>query len=88
MSSFEMAHQIVNQMNDEQLQGFILLFGGLVRSTKDFLLEEKSSAFEQERLDLEERKKAFETLEKLCRHIPDIDEKKELEEYRTQRYGI
>ena len=31
---------------------------------------------------------AFETLERLRRPIPDLDEKKELEEYRKEKYGL
>ena len=31
---------------------------------------------------------AFENLQKLRRNIPDIDEKKELDEYRTMRFGM
>lgn len=38
--------------------------------------------------DAKKREIAFENLQKLRRNIPDIDEKKELDEYRTMRFGI
>ena len=38
--------------------------------------------------DAQKRERAFENLQKLRRNIPDIDEKKELDEYRTMRFGI
>lgn len=34
-----------------------------------------------------QRDEAFEKLQNLRRTIPDLDEKKELEAYRTERYG-
>ena len=37
---------------------------------------------------LSEKKQAFERLEKMIRPIPDLDEEKELAEYREERYGV
>lgn len=37
--------------------------------------------------EMEERQRAFERLESLRRSIPDFDEKKELAEYRDEKYG-
>ena len=37
---------------------------------------------------LKKREIAFENLQKLRRNIPDIDEKKELDEYKTMRFGM
>ncbi len=37
--------------------------------------------------NMTERRKAFEELEKLCRHIPNLDDDKELAEYREEKYG-
>ena len=37
--------------------------------------------------DVIERRKAFERLEKMCKDISDIDEKKELGEHRDEKYG-
>ena len=37
--------------------------------------------------DVTDRREAFERLEKMCKDIPDIDEKKELGEHRDEKYG-
>ncbi len=37
--------------------------------------------------DATERREAFERWEKTCRYIPDLNEKKELAEYREEKYG-
>ena len=71
MSTKEMAYSIIEQLTEEELQGFIALFKRLFQP-KD---------------DMEERKAAFERLEKSCRYIPDIDDDKELAEYREKKYG-
>ena len=39
------------------------------------------------KLDLQERRAAFERLEQLCRPIPDLDEEKELAEWREEKFG-
>ena len=72
MSTREMAYSIFEQLTDEELQGFIALFKRL------YLLEDD---------DMKERQAAFGRLEKMCRYVPDFDAKKELEEYRQEKYG-
>jgi len=37
--------------------------------------------------EMEERQRAFERLESLRKSVPDLDEKKELAEYRDEKYG-
>ena len=72
MSTREMAYSIFEQLTDEELQGFIALFRRAFPPMSD---------------DVTERREAFERLEKMCRYIPDLDEKKELAEYREEKYG-
>ena len=73
MSTKEIAFEIFNRLSEEQLQGFIALFRDMYPVDDD---------------DDQKRETAFENLQKLRRNIPDIDEKKELDEYRTMRFGI
>ena len=73
MSIKEIAFEIFNRLSEKQLQGFIALFSDLYPVDDD---------------DAQKRERAFENLQKLRRNIPDIDEKKELDEYRTMRFGI
>ena len=68
-----MAFEIFNRLSEKQLQGFIALFSDMYPVDDD---------------DAQKREIAFENLQKLRRNIPDIDEKKELDEYRTMRFGI
>ena len=35
----------------------------------------------------DERCAAFERMKNVCRYIPDLDEKSELDEYREEKYG-
>ena len=72
MSTKEIAFEIFNRLSEEQLQGFIALFRDMYPVDDD----------------AQKRERAFENLQKLRRNIPDIDEKKELDEYRTMRFGI
>ncbi len=72
MSTKEIAYSIFEQLTENELQGFIALF---------------SRAYPPKSNDLESRRAAFERLEKLCRYIPELDEKKELAEYREEKYG-
>ena len=68
-----MAYQIFEQLNEEQLKGFIAMFREIYPVKDD---EQKI------------RDEAFETLESLRRSVPDLKKKKELEEYRKEKYGI
>ena len=72
MSTREIAYQIFQKLNEEELQGFIALF------KRAYLLEDH---------DMKERQAAFDRLEKMCRYVPNFDEKRELEEYRQEKYG-
>ena len=81
MSAKEMAYSIIDQLGEEELQGFITLFRRLY-PPKDNLVNS-----EQEHDEMAERHAAFERMKKACHYIPDLDEKKELAEYREEKYG-
>lgn len=72
MSTKEMAYSIFSRLTDEQLEGFVAMFRELIPVAND---------------DRQAREEAFEKMQALRRPISDLDEKKELEEYRTERYG-
>ena len=73
MSTRDIAAQILNRLTEEQLKGFIALFHDILPTKED------NSA---------KREEAFDRLDKMRRNIPDLDEKKELEEYRRGRDDI
>ncbi|MBO5104190.1 MAG: hypothetical protein J6B74_03910 [Ruminococcus sp.] len=73
MSTREMAYNIFNQLNEEQLKGFIAMF------ERFYPVQENKT---------NEKITAFEELEKLHRTISDIDEENELNEWRTEKYKI
>ena len=75
MSNRDLAIRIVDQMNEEQLIGFISMFERFYHVRKG--TDENT-----------EKKQAFERLEKMIRPIPDLDEEKELAEYREERFGV
>lgn len=75
MSTREMAHKILDNMNEEQLTGFVSLFKAY-------------SISPSEDDDLIERENAYNNLRKRIRHIPNLDYEKELAEYREEKYGI
>ncbi len=93
MSTKEIAYSIFEQLDEDELEGFIALFHKLhppktqenseKRSPKNTAFREITSPTE----NMEERRAAFERIEKLRRPIPDLDEKKELAEYREERFG-
>ena len=72
MSTREMAHRILDNMNDEQLIGFISLFKVYSMSVED---------------DMIERERAYENLRKKIKPVPGLDYDKELAEYREEKYG-
>ena len=74
MSTREIALDIFNRLNERQLKGFIALF-----SPNEELYAKDS--------DMAERRAAFARMEKLRRPMPELDEKKELAEYREEKYG-
>ena len=73
MSTREIAYSIIDQFTEEELEKFVAKY--------------RKEPPKSEEEDLRERRKAFEELEKLRRYIPDLDEKKELDEYRMEKYG-
>ena len=73
MSTKELAYSIFSRLNEEQLKEFIAMFKGMCP------VEENS---------VQNKNEAFEKLQDLRRTIPDLDEKKELDEYLSERYGI
>ena len=74
MSTRELAHNILEQLTEEQLKGFIALFGGMYQASDNGG-------------DRARREEAFRRLESMRRSIPDLDEKKTLAEYREEKYG-
>ena len=74
MSTREMAHKILDNMNEEQLVGFISLFKVYNISIEDD--------------DLIERERAYDNLRKKIKPISNLDYDKELAEYRKEKYGV
>lgn len=73
MSTREIAHSIIDGFTEEELEKFVAGY-------------RKEPPISEEE-DLARRRAAFEELQKLRRYMPDLDEKKELEEYRWEKYG-
>lgn len=76
MTVKERAFDIFSKLNDRQLEGFVAMFGA-------FFAESEGNHDD----GLEERTRAFNEINLLRRSIPDLDEDKELEEYRKEKYG-
>ena len=72
MSTREIAYSIFEQLSEEELQGFIALFRKMYPPKND---------------DMAERREAFERMKSVCRYIPELDEKKQLAEYREEKYN-
>lgn len=71
MSTREIAYNIFQQLTEEELTGFVMIFSKLHPQE-----EEKTTS-------------AFERLQTMIRPgTHDIDEKKELEQYRKEKYGL
>ena len=75
MSTKEIAYSIFEQLTEEELEGFVALFRRIHPP--------KTVDTDQARRD-----EAFRNLEALRISVPDFDEKKELDEYRKERFGI
>jgi len=73
MSTKEMAYSIFNQLNEEQLKGFIAMF------EKFYPVHENETS---------EKIMAFEELEKLRRPIQNLDEEDELNKWRMEKYEV
>ena len=82
MSTREIAYNIFQQLTEEELKGFIALFQRIYSVNN-----ETSPDIDAESDEMEKRHAAFMRMEKLRRPIPDLDEKKELAEYREEKYG-
>lgn len=72
MNTKERAYKIIEHLTEEQLKGFISLFGAIY-----------SEDDEQKK-----RNNAFAQLQSLRKSVPNFDEKKELEEYRKEKFNI
>lgn len=72
MSTRDIAFSIFEQLSEEELKGFIALF---------------RKAYPPKNDGKTEKQRAFEELKSLIRPIPDLDEEKELAEYREERFG-
>ena len=66
-----MAYQIFEQLNEEQLKRFIAMFREIY-PVKNEELTKKQSALKE--------------LNGLIRHIPNLDDEKELAEYKEEKY--
>lgn len=73
MSTREVALSIFDQLNESELKAFIELFRKVYPPKSDD--------------DLTEKQKAFKELDSLIRPIKDLDDEKELAEYREEKYG-
>ena len=73
MSTREVALSIFDQLNESELKAFIELFRRAYPPKCDD--------------DLTEKQKAFKELESLISPIKDLDDEKELAEYREEKYG-
>ena len=91
MSTKERALTILNRFSEEELERFVAYFGIIYPVSDD--TGEVSQKHSEIKLtscpsdEIEERRAAFARMEALCRPIPDLDEKKELAEYREEKYG-
>ncbi len=72
MSTREMAYNIFQQLTEDELEGFVLIFSKLHPYKDDAA---------------ERRKAAFDRIMKLRKPMPDLDYDKELAEYREEKYG-
>ena len=77
MSTRDVAYNIFQQLSEEQLKGFIAMF-------KDYFVNVQ----ENEQQELEVRREIFESIQKICKPMPDLDYDKELEKYREEKYGV
>ena len=70
----EQAINILKQFNDAELDRFIAYFSIIypVRSDEN---------------EMQKRRDAFERMKQVSRYIPGLDDKKELAEYREEKYG-
>ena len=72
MSTRDIAYDIFNRLSEEQLQGFIQMFGRFYPAKQS---------------ETEKKMEAFAALEAL-RQPMEIDEKAELDAWRKEKYGL
>jgi len=72
MSTKEIAYTILDNLNEEQLKAFVALF-------KDY--------YPNEDIEQARRDEAFRKLESMRKRVIGLDDKKELAEYREEKYG-
>ena len=75
MSTKEIASYIFESLDEEQLKGFIALFGKFFPGMCD--AEEKT-----------ESETAYAALKEMIHPVPNLDYEKELATYREEKYGI
>ena len=95
MSTREIAMSLFDRLTEQDMHLFIELFGRyyhLPQAVSDeghTVPEDKNmTASPEEDADISARLTALERMKKMSRYIPDLDEKKELAEYREEKYGI
>ena len=73
MSVKEIAYSIIDNLSEEQIKGFIAMFGEFYSVPNE---------------NKDEKAEAFAELERLRRPIPNLNENKELSNWRTEKYGL
>ncbi|MDE6776420.1 MAG: hypothetical protein K2J25_00640 [Oscillospiraceae bacterium] len=73
MSTREIASYIFERLDEEQLKGFIALFG------KFYPVENQLDQTKTE---------SYEKLKNMIRSVPDLDYERELATYREEKYGV
>ena len=73
MSTKEIAYSIFSRLTEEQLKGFIAMFKEMYPVSDN---------------DRQKQEEAFNRLQSLRRTIPDLNEKRELEEHRAEKYCL
>ena len=76
MSTRDIAYSIFNQLNEQQLEGFINMFSRFFPTTENTSTDKSDS-----------RLAAFAELDAMTKKVNDLDYEKELEEYRKEKYG-
>ena len=71
MSTREMAYSIFQQLSEKQLMGFIEMF---------------SEIYPVKNEESTKKQSALKELNGLIRHIPNLDDEKELAEYKEEKY--
>lgn len=78
MSSREYAIGLISMMTDEQVDNLV----NFIVSLSGVRVSEKNDD------ELQSKRRSFEKLNRMIRSVPIEDDKKVLQEYRDERYGI